>query len=83
MIYLDHAATSWPKPPSVVRAVAECMEEAGGNPGRGAHPLAMRAAEALFACREAAASLLGAPGPEQMKKCIAENEAYLAGGIRK
>jgi len=66
MIYLDHAATSWPKPPSVVRAVAECMEEAGGNPGRGAHPLAMRAAEALFACREAAASLLGAPGPEHV-----------------
>ena len=66
MIYLDHAATSWPKPPAVVRAVADCMKEAGGNPGRGAHPRAMRAAETLFACREAAASFLGAPGPEHV-----------------
>ena len=35
MIYLDNAATSYPKPPEVIRAVSGVMEKIGGNPGRG------------------------------------------------
>ncbi len=57
--YLDHAATSWPKPPAVAAAVVRCMSESGGNPGRGSHRLALGAAREVYACREAAASLFG------------------------
>ena len=33
-LYFDNAATTWPKPPAVYRAVADCMEHLLGNPGR-------------------------------------------------
>lgn len=62
-IYLDNAATSFPKPPAVLRAVHECMELYGGNPGRGSHRLALRAAEEVYACRVAAAELFGLDDP--------------------
>lgn len=61
--YLDNAATSFPKPPSVLRAVEACMERCGGNPGRGSHALALRAAEEVYACRVAAAELFGLSDP--------------------
>lgn len=56
-IYLDHAATSYPKPPSVLSAVTDCMRYSGGNPGRGSHRLALAAAKELYACRETAANM--------------------------
>ena len=37
MIYLDNAATTWPKPPAVVHAMQQAMEQFGANPGRGGH----------------------------------------------
>ena len=43
MIYLDNAATSFPKPPEVIRAMAGVEEKMGANPGRGGHRLALRA----------------------------------------
>ena len=45
--YLDHAATSWPKPPEIIRAAVRAVSEAGGNPGRGSHPLSDAAGELL------------------------------------
>ena len=59
MIYFDNAATTFPKPKEVIRGVAECMQNYGGNPGRGAHPLALAAAEAVYSTREELASLFG------------------------
>jgi cysteine desulfurase family protein len=43
-LYLDNAATTYPKPPSVYRAVRHALEEVGATPGRAAH---RRAREAL------------------------------------
>lgn len=63
MIYLDHGATSFPKPESVRRAVAEAMEVCA-NPGRGSHPAARVAAERVFRCREAVGELFHCK-PEQ------------------
>lgn len=60
MIYLDNAATSFPKPPSVLRAMTEALQNYGANPGRGGHKLALQAGRTVEKCREAAASLLGA-----------------------
>ena len=62
--YLDNAATSYPKPVPVIRAVTEAMRTAG-NPGRGSHRLADTAAELVYDCRTAAAELFGAE-PEQV-----------------
>ena len=58
-VYFDHAATSYPKPALVVRAMEEALILYGGNPGHGGHRMAMRAAGKLFAAREAAAGLFG------------------------
>lgn len=64
-VYLDHAATSYPKPPGVISAVTDCMKHSGGNPGRGSHRLSMAAAREIYACREAAAELFGS-SPERV-----------------
>ena len=56
MIYLDHGATSFPKPPEVLRAVGEAMAVCA-NPGRGSHAPARAGAEVLYRCREAAGEL--------------------------
>ncbi|WED23775.1 aminotransferase class V-fold PLP-dependent enzyme [Vibrio sp. JC009] len=52
MIYLDHAATSNPKPASVAEAMVHFISEGCANPGRGSHPLANDAARLIFETRE-------------------------------
>lgn len=64
MIYLDNAATTFHKPPAVARAVQWAMNHCA-TPGRGGYPLAMEAAEAVYACREEAAALFDCE-PEQV-----------------
>jgi cysteine desulfurase/selenocysteine lyase len=63
MIYLDHAATSWPKPPEVTRAITDFLECAGGNPGRSGHRLSIDAGRIVYDTREALAELFNAPDP--------------------
>ena len=67
MIYLDNAATTFPKPAPVPAAVYRFMVRRGANPGRSGHKLSMQSAEEVYACRKAAARLFNAPGPE----CVA------------
>lgn len=59
MIYLDHAATSFPKPERVIRAVERCLREVAGSPGRGGHAGVLQANRLVFTARERAARLLG------------------------
>jgi cysteine desulfurase family protein len=63
MIYLDNAATSWPKPESVYEAVNHCLREEGGNPGRSSHSLAIGAAREISAARSALSELFGIEDP--------------------
>jgi len=63
MIYLDHAATSWPKPPEVLAAMADFLERAGGNPGRSGHRLSVEAGRIVYDAREAVAELFNAADP--------------------
>lgn len=65
MIYFDNAATTLQKPPSVVRASSNAMQRMT-SPGRGSYEASDRAAEVVFACREAAAKLFHVPTPEQV-----------------
>ena len=51
MIYLDNAATSFPKPESVYRAMDRCAREQLANPGRSGHRMALTAERILEDCR--------------------------------
>ena len=66
MIYLDNAATSWPKPETVYKAIDDCMRNYAANPGRSGHKLAMRAAREIYATRELAAELFHVQQPERI-----------------
>lgn len=57
MIYLDNAATSWPKPPAVLEAMTKFMNEIGANPGRSGHSLSIEAGKVVFKARENVARL--------------------------
>ena len=61
MLYLDNAATTFPKPRSVLDAMEKYFSEIGANCGRAAYPLAQEASRMVFETRELVASLIGAP----------------------
>lgn len=63
LVYLDNAATSWPKPEAVGYEVVRCITHYSGNPGRSGHRMAMRAGEKIFECRENLARLFGIDDP--------------------
>ena len=60
MIYLDHGATSFRKPPQVARAVQSAMQRCA-NPGRGGYGAAMEAAKVVFETRKEAGTLFDCP----------------------
>jgi cysteine desulfurase / selenocysteine lyase len=66
VIYLDNAATSFPKPPAVAEAMAELLAHGAGNPGRSGHALAVTAQRVVSDARRLLASLLGAPDPSRI-----------------
>lgn len=66
MIYLDNAATTFPKAPGTLERALERYRELGVSPGRGNHDLAMRASDAVDEVRAAVARFLGAPEPERV-----------------
>jgi cysteine desulfurase/selenocysteine lyase len=63
MIYLDNAATSFPKPKRVIDAVTRYLNEIGGNPGRAAHAQAREASGLIDRTRRLLAGLLGNVDP--------------------
>ena len=66
LIYLDNAATTFPKPPEVYGETVKALLNYGGNPGRGAHSLSVAAAKKIYECRETAAELFGVSDPERV-----------------
>jgi cysteine desulfurase family protein len=66
MRYLDHAATSWPKPPVVMAAMQDFFERAGGNPGRSGHRLSIEAGRIVYETREALAAFFGVTDPQRV-----------------
>ncbi|HHW70501.1 MAG TPA: aminotransferase class V-fold PLP-dependent enzyme [Clostridiales bacterium] len=63
MIYMDNAATSWPKPPCVYRAVLDCMKNTGANPGRSGHSMAIAAGNLILHTRELIAKFFSIDDP--------------------
>jgi cysteine desulfurase family protein len=65
-VYLDNAATSWPKPPGVLAAIADFFEHAGGNTGRAGHRRSIASSRAVSLARENVADLIGAETPDDI-----------------
>ncbi len=65
-IYMDNAATSFPKAPGVGQAVAAYLENVGCNVGRGGYAVAYDAAGMVLDTRERLCTLLGAPSPRHI-----------------
>lgn len=59
-IYFDNAATSSPKPPSVVKAVTDALTRHNANPGRSGHTAAIEAGQIVLETRQRLADFLGA-----------------------
>ncbi|MDQ1911178.1 aminotransferase class V-fold PLP-dependent enzyme [Paenibacillus sp. GD4] len=66
LIYLDNAASSWPKPPQVLEAMRLSMEQAAANPGRGSHQMAVQASRVLFEGRKRLAKLFKVKNPNDI-----------------
>ncbi len=66
VIYMDNAATSFPKPPQVVDAMVRFMTEVGANPGRSKHALSREASSAAETARELLAVLFHIPDPKRI-----------------
>ena len=66
MIYLDNAATSYPKPRGMVAAMEECILKYCGNPGRSGHSMSMRTGEEVYHARRKIACLFGIRQPERL-----------------
>lgn len=73
-IYLDNAATSWPKPPTVASSMKSCIDSFCGNPGRGNHKMAIKCAEAVYSVREKICNMFGGPSPENV--VFTQNATY-------
>jgi len=66
IIYLDNAATTFPKPRQVLDAVERFYTEQGGNPGRSGHRLSIAAGEVVEDARDRVARLINAEDPLQI-----------------
>lgn len=59
MIYLDNAATSFPKPKCVIDSITHFLTNVGSNPGRSANELSIKSARILFDTRKKLSSFVG------------------------
>ena len=66
MIYLDNAATSFPKPEQVYRGMDAFIRSAAANPGRSGHRLAIEAEAMVDETRRLIARLMGFKRPERV-----------------
>jgi cysteine desulfurase / selenocysteine lyase len=65
MIYLDNAATSFPKPEPVYEALDRFARTSLANPGRAGHRMAIGAEQQLDACRHALNQFFRGDAPER------------------
>ncbi len=85
MIYLDNAATSWPKPRSVKDAMEAAWTHFGGNPGRGGHKMAMQTSDQIYNVRTAVAEFFHAPDVENVvftSNCTAALNMAIKGHLK-
>jgi cysteine desulfurase family protein len=65
-LYLDNAATSFPKPPGVAEAMRQYADELGASAGRGVYREAMETGALVADCRRRLARLINCPDEKQV-----------------
>ncbi len=86
MIYLDNAATSYPKPPEVIRAITEATSIYGANPGRSGHDMSVAAAMKVYEAREVLNDFFNGYGSEYVSffpNCTYALNAAIKGLVKK
>ena len=78
-IYLDNAATSFPKPDAVHEAMARYARTLGASPGRGAYAESREAGRLMNACRERIAELINLDAPENVVFTLNTSDALNVG----
>ena len=66
MIYFDNAATTYPKPPEVIKTMSRATVRYGANPGRGGHKMSYLTSEAVYETRKRVAEFFGTDAPENV-----------------
>jgi cysteine desulfurase / selenocysteine lyase len=74
-IYMDNAATSFPKPRGVVEAMVHFMSNVGANPGRARHDLSTTASRIVESTRQTLAELFNVPDPYRIAFMLNATEA--------
>ncbi|MBD3271330.1 MAG: aminotransferase class V-fold PLP-dependent enzyme [Elusimicrobia bacterium] len=65
-LYMDNAATSFPKPPGVREEISAFTDTVGASAGRGAYPKAQQTGSMIEETRQRCAHLLGIPDATQL-----------------
>lgn len=65
-IYLDNAATSWPKCPQVLAAMQQYLCECGGSPGRAGHGKSLTSSRMVYDTRDQLTSLFNAASTDRV-----------------
>ncbi|MEJ2719128.1 MAG: aminotransferase class V-fold PLP-dependent enzyme [Deltaproteobacteria bacterium] len=66
IIYLDNAATSFPKPPEVLQEMLDTYSRLGVSPGRGSYDLASQCEQLVHTVRQQISDFFGGDGPERV-----------------
>lgn len=66
IIYLDNAATTWPKPELVHENMTQFYRDFGVNPGRSGYDQAMQAEEVIHQCRTKLTNFFGGSDPNRL-----------------
>ncbi len=65
-VYMDNAATSFPKPPSVHAAMTRYATELGASPGRGGYAESVESGRLLSVCRQRINTLINGENPDHV-----------------
>lgn len=76
--YLDHASTSWPKPPGSLEACVEYQTTNGASAGRGVYQTAERSSQLVSATRRLLAKVIGVADPNDIAICSNGTQALNA-----
>lgn len=86
LIYLDNAATTYPKPTQTWAAMEDFLGQSSANPGRGGHRMALEAGRIVLRVREQIADFISAQQPEEIVFTSSATESLnlaLLGGVHR